>query len=437
MRLRLAGVAMWGLVILGCQKPDTSMRPRAAIRRAMEDVRTSIARNELDLWHASPSPALLYLIECRFLATEALCAGVDNAEGPTGEQIRNSFLFALGAIKDPHSIEWLRGHLADEVGLTTFLSAWCAEGPLIEPGNAYLEAQFLTGKDAWSRFFRDLYFSARSESDRALILEIMEVHFNDSETLDFMTEVATAHATSSESELAATRYLVQHDAAYDRERIADSIRDLARRGQLIEALSYVQGMPPAVTVPVLLSHLELDAPAQDEVEVCAALKKLTFAYNVVCSSSEWSAWYESHKGLTRDDWFRESVTSLRQAVRMSPVEAGVRFAEAVRAGLYRDVCGLYVFREWTAIPEMREGLCLWVAAIYRPVYEPRLRPIIQALGSACAGCSAGRDMAKLQETGASDWVKYVHGRYGDERWAVARGRTGPRATPRKGPECRM
>jgi hypothetical protein len=272
--------------------------------------------------HGNANKDLQRLMVLRFAATGEIMRAIDRMEANLQlTSVRSALLDVLGFVKDPASIEWLRGkrRTNSEAFFRDYLPAWTGN---IDGFGSW---KWLTGRESWIAFWLEA-FNDENSPDRRVELLCVLCQFDDASVVSFFAARRVA-AKDPKEILLIESYLDAHGTPVNGDRIVWALQALSRSTQNNDfVISIASGLRQEAFVPRLIGISDRAAPNTYPPYYAAErdLHAITFQCDLHGKAS-WQDWYAKHGKEGRSGWTRTAVNALRVELAQHPKEAAQRF----------------------------------------------------------------------------------------------------------------
>jgi len=380
----------------------------AAIERADSGDTNIYGMHDFHVMHGNANSDLQRLMILRFEATQAIMESIDRMDGdPTRAALQSALYGVLGFVKDPASIDWLRGKLRSdqaEAFYRHYLPTWQTRL------DGFGSWEWLTGRDKWIAFWRDAFDAERSPERRAELLCVL-CHFDDASVVMFFEGRRTA-ATDPKEALIVESYLDAHDIAADDKRVQWAVDSLTSSQVNLEFLiSMARGLRHQAFVPFLVGISDIVDPNTTPAYYPAerALQPITFECNMH-GKVAWQRWFTTHGKEGRRAWTQRDLNAFHETLARNTADAVKEFDHRVYC--WNEIA-LLPFIESDLLPhaEFHSDIAGWINLTYTDFYRERLRPLAERLGR--SGHLDDVAQRLLQERGylpgsrKPDWAKTV------------------------------
>lgn len=310
--------------------------------------------------------ALAQLILRRFDATAALTARLDERKDSI-DPSRAGHFFALGLIKDPESIEWIRAWLKERPRreeVMCWLAGWTHLG-----GACFDDFALLRGRRAWCELFRWWIDAALKEDVPrewlSYAVMIATFYFHDDTMSQHLGRIEQADL--SLIELAwVHRYAAIHGSFEDDVSLSAGLQHATECEAWDEVCSAARVLRDPVFVPYLIDILENENVPEHK--PLAALGEITFEWGLK-APAEWRAWWSEHRETERSEWLVRAVRTRKwgEMSCISVEDIPERYLTAVcdcsLIGAVEDLAGE---------PACTDFVRRWIAIAYNPAYHERM-----------------------------------------------------------------
>jgi hypothetical protein len=368
---RLFALAL--IIACGAASPNDSTYPNAAVD-AVSRLEQQDARDFHDM-HGNANDDLQQLMTLRFAATQTETDAIDRmAEDPSKDQLVEALYHALGFVKDPSSIDWLREKL--QTGQATvvydlYLPKWRSR-------DGFGTWEWLTGRERWIAFWLDTFDTENSPARRSILLDVL-AGFDEPPVRQFFERRRTL-TTDPKEILIVEAYLQAHDVPADGKRIEAAIHALSPSPSNFDFLvEMADQLRHEAFVPFLIE--DADRPQQyvspTRYPAQVALKGITFELSV-SGRDAWRQWFARHGTQGREQWRQKVLDDFRDVLHEDPEAAKEQFEKSVYR--WNDIALLSFIRsELVPRAAFQSEIAGWINLTYTPYYRQRLQPIADSI----------------------------------------------------------
>lgn len=344
---------------------ETVHEMRCVRRRPVHEMRSVPRRPP----YRETAPEMYELICARYTATRAICEALDRRpeRAAAGEA---DLYYALGYVKDPTTIEWLRSKLKGPqapVIREHWLDGWeeTAQCPTLP--------KWLDCPERWCEFLSELCADGGEFESSELVL-LVPWAVDDPNVHRFYRARVEGPNVTPEIIIREEGYLrVFGGSVVTAAELADAIRLVEKRRGPQWFVDWPRSLTCEEVVPILISALGPGVEEADRAAIESLLAWLTFAQGV-SGQAAWSAWYDQHRDQPRAVWVAATLDEI-DALLPENVEE-VRRLLATRWGRNEPLLFPYL-KKWSRYKALHKALLpylhVWITLIHR--YRDGLQPV--------------------------------------------------------------